>query len=195
MAFKISNFTNPVAPSADYPWGDVADRSGSAGTRVNRTMLTDMLQFFQKLMDDAGITPNELSDNNTNGYQLVQALDARATAFDSTGITFATVASPWANIGAPYYNVGYKVDVNEISLCGVTTNPGAMPAGPVNIITLPADARPTSDVKVLAFATYGGGGSAAVQLNIAAATGIVSYTPGPQSSAIVHFDGVRYRKS
>ena len=75
MAHEITELTRSVAPSGDYPWGDIADSGpGTPGTLVNRLALTDMLQFFQKMMSDAGVTPNGDDDNDSNGYQLVEAL-------------------------------------------------------------------------------------------------------------------------
>lgn len=72
MAHEITELTRSVAPSADYPWGDLKDNPN--GTLANRMMFTDMMQTMQKLMDLAGITPNGSDDNTSNGYQLIQAL-------------------------------------------------------------------------------------------------------------------------
>jgi len=46
-------------------------------TLLDTAVLQDMIQFFQKLKAKAAITENGLFDNETNGYQLVEALDKR----------------------------------------------------------------------------------------------------------------------
>lgn len=74
MALGIPNFTGTtVAPGGDYPFGDVKDQPG--GTLVDRKFTDDGLQFFQKLMNLAGITPSGNPDNVSNGYQIQQAFD------------------------------------------------------------------------------------------------------------------------
>lgn len=191
MAYRITDLVRFVAASADYPRGDIKDNP--AGTLVNRTMMTDMIQLFSKLMDDAGITPNGLPDNVTNGYQLKDALDLR-NQFTNNGIAFATVAVPWAD-GVGSYPVGYKVDGNEVSLCGVAANSGGMPGGSVDIMTLPVAARPTTAVKILAWVTTSVPATTAVaQVNISTA-GVVSCIVGGGTGASVTFDGLRFRKS
>lgn len=75
MAHEISEFTRPVAPGGDFPYGDIKDTSpGDPGTLVNRLMLTDIIQLMQRAMALGLITPNGDDDNDANGYQLSQAL-------------------------------------------------------------------------------------------------------------------------
>ena len=75
MALEIADFNGTVvAPGGDYPFGDIKD--APSGTVVDRAMMDDMIQFFQKLMSNGAITPNNLPDNVTNGYQLIDALRA-----------------------------------------------------------------------------------------------------------------------
>jgi hypothetical protein len=75
MAYNISNFDGTViAPGGAYPYGDVKD--APSGTRVNKKMVTDILQTSQIIMADGlnGVAVNGLPDNATNGYQLYTAL-------------------------------------------------------------------------------------------------------------------------
>jgi hypothetical protein len=75
MALEIADFNGTVvAPGGDYPFGDIKD--APSGTVVDKAMMDDMIQFFQKLMSNGAITPNNLPDNVTNGYQLIDALRA-----------------------------------------------------------------------------------------------------------------------
>jgi hypothetical protein len=86
MAYKISDFTRPVAPDSDYPYGDVKDNP--SGTEWNRVAANDMVQFFRRIADNAGITLNSLPDNVSNGFQFSQALNtlinAQASVFASS---------------------------------------------------------------------------------------------------------------
>lgn len=62
-----------------YINGRIIDDNGTGnGTPVNEFLYGDKHQFFEKLMDLAGITPNGQPENETNGYQLVDALFAFA---------------------------------------------------------------------------------------------------------------------
>lgn len=75
MAYAITNKPNTEAPSGDYPFGNIKDKqTGIPGTPVNKLVYADMHQFFAKLMDFAGITPNNLPDNDYSGFQFMEAL-------------------------------------------------------------------------------------------------------------------------
>jgi len=75
MAIKLSDKPNVTAPGGAYSYGDIKDNSGSNdGTPVNRLCYGDFHQFFEKLMAEAGVVHNGLPDNDTNTYQLFQAL-------------------------------------------------------------------------------------------------------------------------
>jgi len=68
---------------ADYPDGRVKDNDGTDnGTPVSEQTKGDIHQLFQKLMRLYDITPNNLPDNETNGYQLVEAFKALASKND-----------------------------------------------------------------------------------------------------------------
>jgi hypothetical protein len=75
MALSIIQKPNTSAPTGDYPYGDIRDtQPGIPGTPVNRLVYADFHQFFAKLMDFAGVTPNGLPDNDYSGWQLMEAL-------------------------------------------------------------------------------------------------------------------------
>lgn len=77
MAVGVANLVNTETPDADFPFGDLRDNPGDgSGTPVNRLMLSDPLQFFEKLMSEAGATPNGIPDSEYNGWQLYDALRA-----------------------------------------------------------------------------------------------------------------------
>jgi hypothetical protein len=75
MARSIINKPNTDGISGDYPFGKIKDKTISApGTPVNTVVYGDFHQFFAKLMDYAGVTPNELPDNEYSGWQLMESL-------------------------------------------------------------------------------------------------------------------------
>lgn len=72
---KLIDVPNTDGASSDYPKGNVRDKVGiTAGTTGGAVLFADIIQFFQKLVIDAGITENSLPDNVSNGYQLIEAL-------------------------------------------------------------------------------------------------------------------------
>lgn len=76
MARALSTKTNVIPPNSDYPYARARDNDGSAnGTPVNENLFGDIIQFFEKMMADAGVTHNGLPDNDYSGFQYVQALD------------------------------------------------------------------------------------------------------------------------
>lgn len=76
---KLSTKPNTVTPGGDYPYGRIKDDTAPGaknGTPISEQVYGDFHQFFDKLMADAGITPNNLPENTANGFQLNQALDS-----------------------------------------------------------------------------------------------------------------------
>lgn len=70
----LQDKVNTQAPDSDFPFGDLTDDNGTGnGTPANRELFSDSMQFFEKLMSEAGITPNGLLDNDSNGWQLYDA--------------------------------------------------------------------------------------------------------------------------
>lgn len=75
MSIGIQNQAN-IDNSAPlvYPNGKIKDNPGNnTGTPFDAKVYQDFHQFFAKLLRDAGIVPNNLHDNETNGYQYFQA--------------------------------------------------------------------------------------------------------------------------
>lgn len=69
MAKDISLVTG-MGTDPDYINGNLVKKQTLASIDVHN----DIVQLFQKLLLDAGITPNGNYDNNVNGYQLLEAL-------------------------------------------------------------------------------------------------------------------------
>ena len=74
MAREIADFNGTVvAPDGTYPYGRVKDAPN--GTVADETMIGDTIQFTQKLMGEAGVTPNGNPDNNSAGWQIYEAFE------------------------------------------------------------------------------------------------------------------------
>ena len=121
LTIGIQNQSNIIAPDTVYLNGDIKDDPN--GTAVNRQVYGDIHQFFAKLLRDAGITPNTLRDNETNGYQLMGALLQRTaprfiweTTSDFDGdvqtITRAQIntAATAAGLGLTAFDKGIPID-------------------------------------------------------------------------------------
>jgi hypothetical protein len=76
MAIGLENNPNNSAITVAYPYGGIKDNTGLGdGTPINKFTNDDIHQTIRKLLELAGITPNGLPDNVTNGFQYVNALD------------------------------------------------------------------------------------------------------------------------
>ena len=72
---RLQNKVNVNAPDANYQYGSMRDDTGSNdGTPADTDFMGDYTQFFERLFDQSGLTANGLPDNDTNGYQLYEAL-------------------------------------------------------------------------------------------------------------------------
>lgn len=68
---------------ANYPDGRIKNNTGTGnGTPVNRSVYGDLHSNISKLMRLYNIGPNSLPDNETNGYQIIEALSALASKND-----------------------------------------------------------------------------------------------------------------
>ncbi len=157
MALKISDFDGTVvAPGGDYPFGDI--KNIPSGTRANRKMLDDMIQFFQKAMDLAGITPNSLPDNVTNGYQLIDAV----FGFNGSGsVAVSTVAGSGGVTGTIDYVRNTTSNTLQLRGALVAANAQNFVATPAlnsyTMQTLPVGFRPANTCYFLAYAADGTG--------------------------------------
>ncbi len=78
--------TNANVDNSDlvnYPPGRIKNNTGSGnGTPVNERVYGDVHQAIAKLMRLYNILPNNLPDNETNGYQIIDAIRALASKND-----------------------------------------------------------------------------------------------------------------
>ncbi len=67
---------NTDAATGDYPYRKARDTVGpTEGTKLWERIFADMIHGIQKLIRLVGITPNDLPDNESNGYQILDALE------------------------------------------------------------------------------------------------------------------------
>lgn len=76
MARSILSHDNIDPADSDYPYGRIRDKIDGVqeGTPVNEDVYGDVHQFFAKMMAAAGLTHNELPDNDYTGWQFYEAL-------------------------------------------------------------------------------------------------------------------------
>lgn len=96
---KTINKTNTIPINTDYPFGDIKNDDGTFnGTPINRELLADYVQFFEKMFFESGLNANGLPDNATNGFQLWQALENISTNVKYRGgYDYTTVSQVNAN--------------------------------------------------------------------------------------------------
>lgn len=74
MVKTLKNKPNTPSVSSQWPYSQLQDETANQdGTPVNKEVYEDLHQFFMKMLDEAGISANELFDNATNGFQLFEA--------------------------------------------------------------------------------------------------------------------------
>lgn len=100
--------------------GRIKDNTGANdGTPVNEFVYGDIHQFIAKLITLAGIIPNDLPDNETNGYQILEAL----FAFSNKNNHIQNISSVTGVL-----NVSAKIglmNVNESLICKASVDLGA----------------------------------------------------------------------
>lgn len=73
----LQQVPNIGGQTTTYPDGSIVDNStGVTGTAVTEKLYGDLIQAVYKLRRQLNITPNNLPDNEDNGYQLLTALIA-----------------------------------------------------------------------------------------------------------------------
>ena len=139
MARNILQLTNVDPADSAYPSGRVRNNPGdNSGTPVNEALLGDMVQFFQKIMVEAGITPNQLPDNEYSGWQLFEAY--KVAMYGSWQNPSTYVNNYIADGTNP---VQYRKSGKTVRLKGKTNN--NTPAGIIvsqTVFTLPSGYRP-----------------------------------------------------
>ena len=67
----LQDKTNVALPNSEYPYGQIRDRDGLVmGTPGSVELYGDMHQFFENLIRESDVDPNDLPDNEYNTYQL-----------------------------------------------------------------------------------------------------------------------------
>lgn len=180
----LSDKPNVESPSAEYPFGNIKDNTGTNnGTPVNKLVYADFHQFFEKMMAVAGITANGLPDSETNGFQLFEALlGAMKTQNEWITIEESSFPSGWFVLSGD--QAAYRINrIGEVEMKGTVVNGSA---GPVAFtITLPTGFRPPNPIKFNVFTTSGEG----VGVNT---SGVVTATGNDSTGNLVYLYGVRF---
>ena len=94
----LANF--PIKDTSDltnYPNGRLLDRSGSTrGTPINEFTNGDIHMMIDKLSRVFSIAPNNLPDNETNGYQSINLFQALVNAYVAP-VLIAMIGADYAN--------------------------------------------------------------------------------------------------
>ena len=138
MARNLELQTNVDGASADYPSGKIRNDSGAGdGTPVSESLYGDVQQFFAKLLRDSGISPNNLPDNTTNGFQLNKALIGAVLDSDWTPLLLQV---NWIE----QKPVAYRINGGKVEFKGKITYTN-LPIGDI-VIDLPAPIRTIASI-------------------------------------------------
>lgn len=73
----IGTQQNVDSPDGEYIYGKIRDWSGTTeGTPVDEALYGDIHQLIARMVQESGITPNGLPDNEYNGWQIYDAFIA-----------------------------------------------------------------------------------------------------------------------
>lgn len=184
----LKNKPNVTPPTSTYPHGRLTDDTGSGnGTPIDQQTNNDIHSFLQQLMVDAGVTPNNILDNEYDGFQLNLALglyinkiiNARWGPWKDIALT-----GTWAAVGSPAPQ--YRLSNGMVELRGQISGGGS---GTVtgNISDLVPGSSSTVWVPI---SDMSGGGVIALNISTAGALTLNSFTGGHTYS----LEGVRYAK-
>lgn len=120
----VKNLNAPKEVGVNFPDGTILNQTETAeGTPVVREVLGDPITNMYAILRKAGITPNEQEDNETNGYQLLEAIQKLPNALNDIEQTVTLSGTQWAinlaleNLPNKYVFIGrasedYSMSVN-----------------------------------------------------------------------------------
>jgi len=125
MSKGLENLVNTSAVNADYPWKNIKDNDGSGnGTPLDQISHADYHQTFRKILALAGITPNGLPDNVTNGYQYVEAFKKVLKKYTGVLVIDVTTSLSISDIGKLIIVSGATADIDVFLPITSTINDG-----------------------------------------------------------------------
>lgn len=141
MAIKLEDKQNVEAPSAQYPYGSIKDivPNVTPGTPVNRAVYSDIHQFFARLMAVVGISENEALENNTNGFQFIEALATFTSLSNNTTFFKKDFGSVFTGTSGAFGNGVYVLINNTTFIYStdrVNWTAGSFPAVTGNVVSL-----------------------------------------------------------
>lgn len=126
-----------------FPYGDLRNDPGNGtGTPVDRVLLSDVMQTMEKIMNESGISPNGQLDNETNGFQIFEAMQR---------VFGNNVSTDWADLPGAQYESTYPEGKAQylrdsggfVHFRGVWNSDDPQVGDPLG--TLPVGFRPAAD--------------------------------------------------
>jgi len=190
MARSLASKPNVVAPAGAYPYGRVKDNTGANdGTPVNELVYGDFHQFFERMIWQSGLAPNDLPENSINGFQYFDALQALIAYKEPWILVGAGNPTPfgtdWNNYSGIAPTKYRKTKQGEVVITGVVSN-GATNTNPV--FTLPVGYRPTHELK---FSCTSLAGTNAVYTVTVGTNGNITLD-NPQVTSVLYLNNIRF---
>lgn len=201
MARILANKVNVQPPAFPYNFGRIKDNTGSGdGTPVDEDVYGDMHQFYESILSVASVTPNDLEENGSNGYQYTQAILAipkiQTDFFHKVG---DSLQPPYQNSfvtsaigGVDGANFKLLDRINGVSLKGAFQR--AIELNSTTVFTLPVAYRPTNN-KYLNIQMFNNGVFVNGVLTINATTGdvqVICNAGDGSTTAYYIIDGIQY---
>lgn len=177
----LANKQNVIAPAFPYSFGRIQDNPGNGtGTPVDEDVYGDFHQFFALLLPIGQVTPNDLEENGTNGYQSIIALQnipkAQYDIFHQVG---GSLEPPYQNSFATsayitaLEGLRYKLDAktNRVYFSGACQR---ATESILTAFTLPVAYRPAQD-RAIPMLLFNNGIFIPCLMKVNATTGAVSF--------------------
>ncbi len=181
MAIELIDKTNAIAATAEYPYGQFKDNTGSNnGVPLNKAVLEDYLQFFHKMMAESGVVYNDVPDNEYDGWQFFEAFEKLVgrgvwTSVNLVSGDFGGNGSPTFTSGALNYLVTgktFKCQFQLLFTSGTNTNAVG--------ITLPSGILNGSGFEVVNTSVLlMGGDNSVIKTYLANGSNVLSFTRIP----------------
>jgi len=148
MARSITDLLNIEAPSGNFSKGRIKDNDGTQnGTPNNEKLHGDWTQFFQKLMDEAGISPNGNADDQVNN-QLYDALIRTTRLWEGYDDNPNTIASSGSFIGLEISKTSIEINIEPINTITTLSAANLYPKGQTSVIFVNLGIGETLDIQL-----------------------------------------------
>src|SRR6185437_471026 len=111
MAIGIQNYPNiDTTDPTNFPNGRIKDDpAGVVGTPLKESTIGDIHQFFAKILRLTSTSPNNLPEDEGNGFQYLKSLmNIIFPPFERLGFQ-TDISNTWANVAGSFNNAAFQI--------------------------------------------------------------------------------------